>query len=71
MAKELSLPLKFIDELEHKYYKMFMEYNEVDRNSLAMKYKHLYLLMQEITSLINDGYKYRKLESEIVEHYEN
>lgn len=71
MTKELSLPLKFIDELEHKYYKMFMEYNEVDRNVLAKKYEHLYLLMQEITSLINDGYKYRKLESEIVEHYED
>ena len=31
--------LKFIDELEHKYYKMFMEYNEVDRNILAKKYE--------------------------------
>ena len=64
MSKELSLPLNFIDELEHKYYKMFMEYNEVDRNVLAKKYEHLYLLMQEITSLINDGYKYRKLKED-------
>ena len=48
MSKELSLPLKYIDELEHKYYKMFMEYNEVGRSSLTLKYEHLYHLMQEI-----------------------
>ena len=61
MSKELSLPLKYIDELEHKYYKMFIEYNEVGRSSLTLKYEHLYHLMQEIYSLIEDGYKYRKL----------
>ena len=67
MNKDLSLELKYIDELRHKYYKMFMEYNEVGRNALKMKYEHLYLLMDRIESLINDGYKYRDLIKETLD----
>lgn len=63
--------LDFIGQLEDKYEKMKNEYNEVGRNALRDKYENLQYLMQSIYSLVKDGYKYRKLESELVDQYEN
>lgn len=63
--------LDFIAQLEDKYEKMKNEYNEVGRNALRDKYENLQYLMQSIYSLVKDGYKYRKLESELVDQYEN
>ena len=63
--------LDFIVKLEDKYEKMKNEYNEVGRNALRDKYENLQYLMQSIYSLVKDGYKYRKLESELVDQYEN
>lgn len=63
--------LDFIGKLEDKYEKMKNEYNEVGRNALRDKYENLQYLMQSIYSLVKDGYRYRKLESELVDKYEN
>lgn len=63
--------LDFIVKLEDKYEKMKNEYNEVGRNALRDKYENLQYLMQSIYSLVKDGYKYRKLESELVDQYGN
>lgn len=54
---------KWIIEQQEKYEKMKTEYNEVGRNKLMEKYENLEHLMYSIYLLIEDGYKYRKEQS--------
>lgn len=55
-------PEDYIMEMQKKYEKMKIEYAEVGRNQLTKKYEDLEYLMYQIYLLIQDGYKYRKLE---------
>lgn len=57
----MTIEESWILEQQKKYEKMKMEYNEVGRNKLMEKYEDLEHLMYSIYTLIEDGYKYRKL----------
>lgn len=59
-------PEDYILEQQKKYEKMKMEYNEVGRNQLTKKYEDLEHLMYQIYLLIQDGYKYRKIEENYI-----
>ena len=69
--KKLTDEEKYVIEMEHKYYKMKMEYNEVSRNKLVEKYENLERLMHSIYLLIEDGYKYRKQMEEDIKRWCN
>ena len=45
-----------IDKQSKKYEKMFLDYNEVGRGSLADKYHDLYIMYDDIYNLVIKGY---------------
>ena len=60
MSKEVQE--QWLEQEINKAKKKYIEYKEVDRNNQANKWEARVWLLESILSLVEDGYKYRKLE---------